>query len=300
MSYEVNKAYLFEKESTGWSNSTETAVLSTTKALTGYPDSIVMDHSNIMIGYGNMNDAKGGVFVYTKPSSGWTDTKETALIRALDAVTNDRFGASIALNNNILVAGNQNGKIYLFEKPTIGWLSTSTEKAVLSLRESQPTGIRTQVSISGDTVVAGFNYAIVDDYQTGAVYLYTKPASGWKDMNESARLTASDAVHGSGFGNMVIVNENRVLVAGTWFNDDGAFYLFNKPYSGWKDANESMKILPPNEEEGQYFGESGAICGNRIIVSAPRADAGASDSGAVYFYKTKAAIIAPIITYLLN
>jgi FG-GAP repeat len=64
------------------------------------------------------------------------------------------------------------------------------------------------VGISGNTVVAGaVNATVGGNVGQGAVYVFVKPASGWGNMKETAKLTALHGTAGDGFGGAVSIAE---------------------------------------------------------------------------------------------
>src|SRR6202162_5444499 len=64
------------------------------------------------------------------------------------------------------------------------------------------------IAVSGNTVVVGDFDANIETF--GAVYVYVKPASGWANMTQVAKLTSSD--NGEGFGTSVAISGNTVVV----------------------------------------------------------------------------------------
>ena len=75
------------------------------------------------------------------------------------------------------------------------------------------------VAISGDTVVVG---AASDDIganlNQGSAYVFVKPAGGWADMTQTAKLTASDGAANDSelnpveaFGSILIIDDAAQL-----------------------------------------------------------------------------------------
>src|SRR5690349_24944181 len=56
------------------------------------------------------------------------------------------------------------------------------------------------VAATEDTVVVGAFRASVGGAKTGTAYVFIKPADGWRNMTETAELTASDGIAGAEFG----------------------------------------------------------------------------------------------------
>ena len=78
---------------------------------------------------------------------------------------------------------------------------------------------------------------------SGSAYVFTKPATGWADATETAKLTASDGTAGSRFGVSVDVDGDTVVVGARLDDDNGAdsgsAYVYEVsdwtavPSSGW-------------------------------------------------------------------
>ncbi|HEY3644421.1 MAG TPA: FG-GAP repeat protein, partial [Gammaproteobacteria bacterium] len=79
--------------------------------------------------------------------------------------------------------------VLLYQKVQGAW----TEVALL--RQSSPGAIDAfgaSISVSGDVVAVGaWGHDCGEKFQCGSVYIYKKPAGGWKDMTETARVDGS-------------------------------------------------------------------------------------------------------------
>lgn len=75
--------------------------------------------------------------------------------------------------------------MYVFVKPASGW-ANATQTASDGLTDDS----FGSVSISGDTIVAGaLDHKVGANLDQGAVYMFVKPASGWKNATQTAELT---------------------------------------------------------------------------------------------------------------
>ena len=122
---------------------------------------------------------------------------------------------------------------------------------------------------SGSVVVVG---APAQNSWTGAVYVYERPAGGWVDMNELAKLTASDGAWGDSFGFSVAIDGDTVVVGA--YNKTGvglgagSAYAFAKPAGGWVDMTESAKLLPSDAHADDLFGYSVDVSEAAVVVGA--------------------------------
>lgn len=103
------------------------------------------------------------------------------------------------------------------------------------------------------------------------MYVFVKPKAGWASaawpMNESEKLTPSDAVPGQYFGGSAVAISGDTTVIAAMFDDDnsGAAYVFVNCGGSWV---QQAKLLASDGEAWDWFGYSVAISGDTIIVGA--------------------------------
>jgi len=149
------------------------------------------------------------------------------------------------------------------------------------------------VAIEGDTIVAG---ASGDDFDEvlgqGSAYVYEKPDGGWADMNETAKLVASDGSEGDRLGVGLAISGNRIAVGASGADsgdavDQGAVYVFERPAAGWSGVRrEYTKIIAGDGESLDGFGYSISAAGDLLLVGAPDV---AASRGAAYMFDVPAA-----------
>jgi len=108
------------------------------------------------------------------------------------------------------------------------------------------------ISISGDTVVVGAQNATVNgNAGQGAAYVFVKPTSGWGNMTQTAKLTASDGKAGDGFGGSVYIAGDTIAVGNCnqsgMCNGPGKAYVFLKPKSGWRTTSKFKAVLTASD-----------------------------------------------------
>ncbi len=123
------------------------------------------------------------------------------------------------------------------------------------------------VAISGSTVAVGAPIATVNDSShVGSVYVFVKPASGWENMTQVAKLTASDGVSSMELGYSVAIY-NNTIVAGCNSNvAQYPAYVFVRQPSGWADMTQTAELSPTDGSNSDVFGNSVAVSGNTIVV----------------------------------
>ena len=147
------------------------------------------------------------------------------------------------------------------------------------------------VSTTGNVVVVGAPYATVGGHRAqGAVYVFKKPSSGWQDMSQAAKLTASDGEGNAFFGSSVSMSGDTIVVGADGASvhsslSQGAAYVFVQPASGWADMIETAKLVAPDGAINSYFGSSVSISGDTVVIGADGANVGTDNfAGAVYVF----------------
>jgi hypothetical protein len=102
---------------------------------------------------------------------------------------------------------------------------------------------------------------------------------------QQAKLTASDAVIGNGFGESVSISGDTAIV-GAVYDDDaggnsGATYIFVRSGTSW---TQQTKLTASDTTVGDWFGCSVAISGEVAIVGAWRDDDAGDASGSAYIF----------------
>jgi hypothetical protein len=122
-------------------------------------------------------------------------------------------------------------------------------------------------AISGNTVVVGAYNSIGGQ---GMLYVFEKPASGWSNMTETARLTTSTPPTCCGLGQSVAISGDTIIAGSgaDGSNQGGVAYVYVKPATGWTDMTETATLSASDGFFGQNFGYSVAIDQNTIAVGA--------------------------------
>ena len=222
---------------------------------------------------------------------------ESIKLISSDRDDEDELGWSVAVDDDTLVIGalgdddtiKLSGSAYVFTRVAGGW----TQAGKLTASDpKEDAGFGHAVAVHGDTIVVG---AYEDDHtdnnnnpidDVGAAYVFTKPANGWADMTQTARLTASDAAAEDEFGTSVAVHGDTIVV-GAPEEDTGArgsAYIFTKPANDWADMTETAALR--GESGGDRFGRSVAVYGDTVVVGAFEVN---GTRGAAYLFTKRAA-----------
>jgi hypothetical protein len=212
---------------------------------------------------------------------------QKARLTASDGAAWDNLGWSVAVGGDIVVVGAagddaRKGSVYIFTRPGPGW-TDMTQTAKLTASDGAA-GHRFGVSValSGDTLIVGASGG------PGVAYVFQKPAGGWEDMTQTAKLTASDGAADDQFGWSVAISGATVVVGADLYDvsgnngnfDQGAAYVFVKPGAGWTNMTQTAKLTASDGGTENYFGASVTISGDTVVVGAE----GAVFPGAAYVF----------------
>ncbi len=246
----------------------------------------------------------GAAYVFEQASDGsWG---ETALLRASDAQTGDKFGVAVAISGNYAVVGanvedggsgdpsSAAGAAYVFERQSDGsW----NEVAILHASDAQFGDIfGNAVSISGDFLAVGapFEDGGSGDplASKGAVYIFERQSNGsWAEVTA---LRASDGEASDFFGTPVSISGDILLVGVTGDTGEtntlsgaGAVYAYQRDSAGvW---GQVQILRASDRDSGDAFGAAVAHTGTLAVIGAPGEDGGQespeSAAGAGYVFE---------------
>ena len=280
-------AYVFAEPGSGWGNMTQTAKLTASGgvAYDTFGVSVAISGDTVVVGAETAYSAnpRGRGLRLHGACAGWTNMTQTAKLTASAGPAYCDFGDSVAISGNTIVVGAEEatigvnslqGAAYVFVEPGAGW-ANMTQTAKLTASDGAAYDyFGDSVAISGNTIAVGAFYATVGgNAAQGATYVFTAPASGWADMNQTAKLTASDGAADDNFGAAVAVSGNTIAVGADGATvggnvQQGAVYVFAEPDAGWTNMTENAKLTAADGVAGDFFGISVSISGNTIVVGA--------------------------------
>ncbi len=250
-------AYLFEKPASGWTTTTETAILSASDGIDDNMFGLSVSISGDVVIVGAPSEVNSA-YLFEKPASGWQTMTETAKLKVSDATDDEGFGISVNICGDIAIVGsafnNTSGRdaAYIFEKPASGW-TTMSETAKLTPSNDITEGC------FGWSVSISENHALVSSQEfnnvgNGVAFLFEKPASGWENMTETEKLTASDEAVDDWFGYSVSISGNYAIIGAPGkdyiVNNSGSAYIFKNTNVGIEELNQNKLSIYPNPTTG--------------------------------------------------
>ena len=215
---------------------------------------------------------------------------QAAKLTTSDGAADDEFGWSVSVDGNTAVVGalmenGGQGKAYVYIRQSGAWSQVAKLTASDGAANDQ---FGVSVAVNGDTVVVGAHQDDDNNINSGSAYVFTKPANGWADATETAKLTASDGTVGSRFGGSVSVDMDTVAVGARLEDDNnidsGSAYVFTKPGTGWAGGTETAKLTASDGAVNDQFGRSVAVDGDTVVVAAHGDDDNGADAGSAYVF----------------
>jgi hypothetical protein len=277
-------AYVFIKPENGWVNATQTAKLHASDATdnNSFGEYVCISGDDILITSINPPSYSGKAYVFTKPETGWADMTENAILTASDGTANDYFGATCSISNNIITVGAfTRNRIYVFEKTSDQW-SSMTETAILTGSGNiNSSSLGTRLCISGDIIFSGAFGSSAFGLNSGAVFVFNKPETGWADASHEDFVLKGDSIPETGnhFGSSVSIDGNYAVVGQEGYNyNTGRAYVYGFNGSSW---DKLAKLSASDSAFNHMFGCSVAISGDIIVI-------GAKYNNAVYLFEKQA------------
>ena len=211
---------------------------------------------NVHVRYGTKGEVNSFVG-YELPKT----SSEVAGATVHDA--NERFGTSVAMHGNLIVAGApgysaQSGVAYVYAADGTGphtaassWVEVAKLTGATSTANSESFGYA--VDIHGTTVAVGQPSGHANT--RGAVHVFNA-GSAYRKWTHSVELTADNAGAGDRFGKSVSMPNSSTIVVGAPNEDSvktnaGSVYVFTGGGSSWA---QTQKITYSGAAENDYYG----------------------------------------------
>ena len=305
--------YIFTRPSGGWTATSSTVVKFTAPDgslddFFGISVSVSGDGSTVVVGaYGadGRMENSGAAYVFTRTAAGWSDTSDAAKLTARDGAAGDRFAQSVSVNEDGSVIavgawldddkGEDSGSAYVFTRPAGGWADIPDVAKLTAPDGMEFDFFGGGVSVSGDggTVAVGVLGDDDNGDRSGSAYVFTRPANGWADASDAAKLTATNGAADDRLGRVSVNKDGSLVVVGASGDDDrgygsGSAYVFTRPDGGWRDTSTTATLRPYTAQSraGDRFRVSVSVGGDTIAVGAYLASV---YSGAAYVFGLTAA-----------
>ena len=167
------------------------------------------------------------------------------------------------------------GAIYVFTKPTDGWANmTQTAKLTCASGTTAIPFCGLAVAVSGNVIVTNGYDPTISQF---VALVFVEPAGGWRNMTQTAELTATDQGLADGGFNSFAISGNTIVggseLSSVFGPEHGEAYIYVEPANGWENMTQTA-ILSPPQGEVDSFGISVAFSGNAAVIGADTYGAG--------------------------
>jgi hypothetical protein len=214
----------------------------------------------------------------------------TALLTDQDPDWHAYLGTSTSIYGSIAVSGSPGddsgaanaGAISVFELSALGEWSLVDE--LTAAAASNNDGLGAAVSIGEGVVVAGVPGDDDMGNDAGSAIVFQWTGTSW---SEEAVLHGSNTDVGDKFGSTLVLDGTRLAVAAPTGEPDemtgaaGQVYVFGDDGTSWTEQNV---VSPVSGDEGDAFGSSIALDGDRMLIGSPGNDSVALNAGAARFF----------------
>ena len=290
----AGSAFVYRMPTDGWASDSPIADSTMLTAFDGpsgdrFGHSVAVQGETLVVGVpGNHPTERGRANVYMRRGDDWDYFR---ILAASDAVPGARFGSSVAVSESTFVVGapgtgkgDAPGAAYVFgrldDQGGRGYEVPYTVKlAIPGGRADDRFGH--SVAASGDTIAVGAP-------GEGAVYVYTRPDTGWASTTAPAKLTAPGDAANRWFGHAVSIAGDTIAVGAPGGRGAGVAYIFTKPDAGWGNSSVAVELTASEAVTGDRFGYAVSLRGSTLLVGAPGNESGEGLGAAHIFTKPSA------------
>ena len=264
----AGRAYIFHRSNGAWAQQATIAATGAREGLSfGYQVALSGEYALL----GSIEELRGSApataYMFQRDGTSWSQVQT---FTPPDGVNGEKFGASIALQNDYAIIsaeeariGNQYdaGAAYVYHLEGT-WIQQSKLSASDGMEGDK---FGTSVALDNGYTIIGARGADPDGQSSGAAYVFRLNEEEW---TEQAKLTASDLQAGDSFGEAVAIRGDYAVVGAYWedggLENTGAAYAFRRSGTTWR---ETEKITLQENLEGDNFGSSVALEGENLFIT---------------------------------
>lgn len=227
--------------------------------------------TDVIVGAHRLDVYTGAAFVFRREGASWVQKQK---LMASDFAEYGQFGPSIVMTEDRAVFScGAHQKAYVFERVGETWAETQ----ILTADDAVPNtrAYASSVAIDGDTIAVGAPYDDDASVDAGAVYVYTRGASGF---TKQQKITVQPSTR---LGESVALSGDTLLVGGT---SDARVFVRNA--GQWSEQYKVSVAFG-------LFGEHVAIDGNTAVVTARGYDKPGPYTGRLHTYERSGTTWSP-------
>ncbi len=204
---------------------------------------------------------------------------------ASDGESKDYYGISTDLDGSRIVigayennsSGVNSGAAYIYEYNGMDWAETK----IVGSDTTDDDNYGVSVAMDGNFVVVGSPRDNNIDLDVGSIYVYEYNGTDWVET----KIVPSDAEQDDFFGFNIDINGTSIVASSNSGRESSSgpasIYIYEYDGMNWNET----KLQASDHFDGNHFGSSVSIHGNRVLVGAPRANGLVNGCGATYLYE---------------
>lgn len=236
----------------------------------GFGSALAIDGNTLLVGSAKADSGRGAVYLFTRDASGGWAESGGRITAPGDRKTADRFGSTVLVSGDrayIAAAGQRGrGAVYVFKRNGNTWAAETTFTPIDTMPNS---AFGSALAASGTRLMIGSSRA---DSGTGAVYVYTRDASGaWKT---EIRIPSPGPITGRNaqFGSAIMLRGDTVAIGAANDRVAGAVWIFARDTTSGR-WNPVARALPFDGSFGSRFGSALAEVGTELWVGSAGSNA---------------------------
>lgn len=174
------------------------------------------------------------------------------------------FGRAVAIAGTDVLIGEPStadkpGIVHVYRKTGANWTDAAALRAAAGTASD---GFGGFIAANENQMLVGAQRA---NDNKGAAYVFVRDGRG--NWTQQGMLVANDGASGEAYAGALAISGDLAVVAAPAQNKQtGAVYVFRRTGNNWR---QEAKLLSPEPAEQEFFGQSVAIVGDRILVGEP-------------------------------
>ncbi len=250
----------------------------------GFGSAVAIDGDYIVVGAPVDGSQSGSIYVFYRDGGNWV---ESVKLLASDSAADDRFGTSVSISGDKIVAGAPynddagygSGSAYVFYRSGAAWIE---QMKITADDAANGDFFGGSVNVDNNTIIIGAPFAEINGIMNGAAYFFVESGNSW---SQQQKIFATDSGESDNFAYSVALENDYAVIGAiyqdTEINGSGSAFVFTRIAGIW----EQTDILTISDAAASdYFGNSVSISNNHIVVGSYNDDENGNDSGSAYVF----------------
>jgi hypothetical protein len=270
------KGYVFERtETSGWVETASFAPHGFQNTMIMYGVAVDTDGQTAVIGANDDDEflsSAGAAYIYERDATGWY---EAAKLFPPAPAPMGEFGCAVSVDGSVMLIGDDNdggmGVVHAYERDAAGWQLVQSF-APADLQAGDRFG--DAIAMTDSRAVIGASGADGVSANAGAVYVFTREAGGWVQLN---KIVPDDVPESAALGSAVALDNNTLLSAGSWNSEDIRVHSI-----GADSENYCLSVVNSSGAPAVISTEGcGSVQGNSLTM---RIDSAPASQPGVFFF----------------